>query len=95
MTTGSVRVLIPINWLSWHPEEPDWSIPGETEDSRMYSYDIILEPNGRPWLPVLGAAVESVEDAGITRDWRLLAKKDVDLLLQYRNALRAGGRIRS
>ena len=74
----------PTKLVTWHPAEPSWSVPGEDEEDTLYNYDIILEPSGRSWLPVLGSAVEPVEEAGLTRDWRLLAKEDVDLLFQYK-----------
>ncbi|WP_281645445.1 DUF3488 and transglutaminase-like domain-containing protein [Parendozoicomonas sp. Alg238-R29] len=73
----------PNKLVSWYPTDPYWPVPSEDEESVVYDYDIILEPSGRPWLPVLGSATETFEGAGVTRDWRLLAKDNVDLLKQY------------
>ncbi|MTI12683.1 transglutaminase TgpA family protein [Sansalvadorimonas verongulae] len=80
----------PNKLVAWYSHDPTWSVPGEDEEDTLYNYDIILQPSGRPWLPVLGFATEAVDEAGLTRDWRLLAEDDVDLLFQYR--MRSGQR---
>ena len=68
--------------VSWYPAQPLWAASADNTDEN-YRYDIILEPNGRPWLPTLGSVSSAVADTGITRDWRLLARENVDLLRQY------------
>ena len=47
-----------------------------TEPS-VYNYEILLEPNGRQWLPVLGPAAAAVTDSTVLRTLRLEANKPV------------------
>ncbi|CAM3514210.1 transglutaminase TgpA family protein [Parendozoicomonas haliclonae] len=68
--------------ISWYPQKPAWA-PEQSSANVDYRYDIILEPSGRPWLPVLGPVNTAVQGTGLTRDWRLLSRDNVDLLRQY------------
>ncbi|MCL6268703.1 DUF3488 and transglutaminase-like domain-containing protein [Sansalvadorimonas sp. 2012CJ34-2] len=68
-------------FVSWYPGNPRWAVPGGEPE---FDYDVILEPSGQPFLPVLGPASEAIAGTGLTRDWRLLDREKVDLRKQYR-----------
>ncbi|USE39430.1 DUF3488 and transglutaminase-like domain-containing protein [Endozoicomonas sp. SCSIO W0465] len=61
------------DWQSRSPVIDGWwqVQPGQ------YNYEILLEPNGRQWLPVLGMAAASVPQATVLRSLRLEADKPV------------------
>lgn len=43
----------------------------------QYNYEVLLEPNGRQWLPVLGMAAASVAETTVLRTLRLEADKPI------------------
>ena len=61
------------DWQSTLPISDGW---WQVEPGR-YSYEILLEPNGRQWLPVLGMAAASIPETTVLRTFRLEADKPV------------------
>ena len=61
------------DWQSTLPISDGW---WRVQPGR-YNYEILLEPNGRQWLPVLGMAAASVAQATVLRTLRLESDKPV------------------
>lgn len=69
--------------IQWHHSSHPW----DQEIQRiggLTRYSIILEPSNRPWLFALATPLALTPNIGLTRDYRLVAKKPVRQLLQYR-----------